>query len=375
MFDKRVINIIGAGPAGLVAAIVLRKHGYAVRVYEASSDVGHRLNGDFQGIENCSSRKDITELLKDMGIEINFLCIPYHGGTASVRGMKPANIRSDRPIFYLVKRGASAGTLDVGLKEQALDLGAEILFNHRLDVFDNEAIIGTGPKGADAVAVGITFDTEMEDQAAVILDDDIAPKGYAYLLVNQGSGTMATVLYRHYRRDDECFEKMLRFFKANLELDMRNERSFGYYGNFFLRDTQMHNGKLYVGDSTGFQDCLWSFGMRYAIFSGYLAASSFMEGSDYDSLWKRDLRPMLETSLVNRYLFEGFGHPGYRYLVRKFADGNPCGFLFGHYNNHPLKRLLLPLARGRYESRVKDRNCNHEDCTCVWCRCGEKSCA
>jgi flavin-dependent dehydrogenase len=374
MTDKSAVNIIGAGPAGLVAAIVLRKHRYSVRVYEMSPDVGHRLNGDFQGLENWSSERDITELLKDIGLEINFLCAPYYGGTVYAPEMEPAEIRSDRPIFYLVKRGVMPGTLDMGLKEQALSLGAEILFNNRLDKFDGEAIVGTGPKGADAVAVGITFDTAMEDKAVVVLDDNIAPKGYAYLLVNQGYGTMVTVLYREYRRGNECFEEMMHFFRANMELDINNERKFGCYGNFFLRDTQIHHKKLYIGESAGFQDCLWGFGMRYAILSGYLAAKSLMDGSDYDMLWKKELRPMLETSLVNRYLFEKFGHTGYRYLTRKFAEGNPCGFLLRHYNPSPLKRLPLPLAKRKYESRVRDKNCNHEDCACVWCRCGERAC-
>ncbi|MFV1956496.1 MAG: NAD(P)-binding protein, partial [bacterium] len=45
--SKDVINIVGAGPAGLASAIVLRRHGFGVKVYEMSSDVGHRLNGDF----------------------------------------------------------------------------------------------------------------------------------------------------------------------------------------------------------------------------------------------------------------------------------------------------------------------------------------
>ena len=48
------VKIIGAGPAGLVAAIVLRRHGIPVTVFEKSPEVGHRLSGDFQGLENWS---------------------------------------------------------------------------------------------------------------------------------------------------------------------------------------------------------------------------------------------------------------------------------------------------------------------------------
>ncbi len=372
---RETINVIGAGPAGLTSAIVLRKQGFPVKVYEMSSNVGYRLNGDFQGLENWSAEGDITQLLKDIGIDINFLCVPYYEGIVfAPGGMKPVTVKSDRPIFYLVRRGSIDGTLDTGLKEQALALGVEILFNHRLDTFNGKAIVGTGPKGGDVIAVGITFNTAMEDKAVVVFDDNIAPKGYAYLLVNQGYGTMVTVLYREYRRGDEYFGKMIRFFKDNMELDINNERKFGSYGNFFIRDTQIYHKKLYIGESAGFQDCLWGFGMRYAILSGYLAAKSFMDGLDYDLLWKRQLKPMLETSLVNRYLFEKVGHAGYRYLTKKFTEGNTCDFLRKHYNPSLLKHLLLPLAKKKYESRVKDKNCSHEDCSCVWCRCGEKAC-
>jgi flavin-dependent dehydrogenase len=259
------INIIGAGPAGLTAAIVLRQHGYPVRVYEAAEDVGHRLNGDFQGLENWSSEKDVTQLLADIGIERNFVCEPYHGSTIYAPEMTPVETKSDRPFFYLLKRGSEPGTLDVGLKEQALSLGVEILFGHRLNTFNGSAIVGIGPRGAGTVAAGITFDTDMEDRSVVVLDDELAPTGYAYLLVHEGHGTMVSVLYREFKKANECFDKTLHFFKTRMQFEMNNTRKFGSYGNFFLRKTQMCDGKLYVGEAAGFQDCLWGFGMRYLL--------------------------------------------------------------------------------------------------------------
>lgn len=367
------VKIIGAGPAGLIAAIVLRRHGFPVTVCEKSPDVGYRLNGDFQGLENWSSDVDITETLKDMGVEINFLCEPCSGGVIYPCGADPIAVKSEKPIFYLVKRGSMAGALDTGLMEQALALGAEILFDDRIDSLSGDAIVGTGPKGADVIAVGITFETSMEDTVAVLLDDDIAPKGYAYLLVNRGYGTMATVLYREFRKGDEYFERMLNFFNSRLDMHIRNEKKFGGFGNFFLRDSQVRHGKVYIGETAGFQDCLWGFGMRYSILSGYLAAQSLIDDSDYDVLWKRELKPMLETSLINRYLFEKLGNRGYRYLAKKFHGGNPCDLLMKHYNYSYLKHLLLPVAKRNYVNKVKDESCNHENCSCVWCRCERES--
>jgi len=361
MPSRDTINIIGAGPAGLTAAIVLRRHDHPVRVYEAGADVGHRLNGDFQGIENWSSEQDVTKQLEEIGIELNFPCEPYYKSTIYAPEMGPVETTADRPIFYLVKRGSGSGTLDVGLKEQALSLGVEMLFNHRLDRFDGKAIVGTGPRGADTVAAGMTFDTDLEDRSVIVLDDEIAPKGYAYVLLHQGQGTIVCVLYRDFKRANECLNRTLRFFKTRMSFEVNNTRKFGAYGNFFLRDTQVHDGKLYVGESAGFQDCLWGFGMRYAIMSGYLAAKSIIDGSDYDVLWKRELRPMLEASLVNRYLFEKFGHVGYRYIAGRCAGSDPHAFLLRLYNTSPMKRLLLPLASGKYHSRVRDIDLSRAD--------------
>jgi flavin-dependent dehydrogenase len=354
-----IINIIGAGPAGLTAAIVLRRLGCRVRVFDKFPDVGYRLNGDFQGLENWSSERDITEILKDIGIRINFLCSPCFGGTVYTRGTEPVKVKSDRPIFYLVKRGPNANTLDTGLKEQALSLGVEIIFNRRLNAVDGNTIIATGPRMAVGIISGITFKTSKDDMVAVVFNDDIAPKGYAYLVINQGEGTMVTVLYREFRDIGEYFQRMVRFFTKNIDIDIRDEKRFGGYGDFFIPDTLKKDERICVGESGGLQDYLWGFGMRYAFVSGYLAARSLIDGTDYDSLWKRDLRPMMETSLVNRYLYEKFGQGAYKYISKKVSGGNPCNFLRRQYNPSLLKQLLLPVAMRNYKKRFRSSNDLH----------------
>ena len=343
------INIAGAGPAGLTAAIVLAKHGYKPTVYEMSPDVGHRMNGDFQGLENWSGDKDIVALLKELGIDINFLCIPYYEGDIYAPKMAPLKIKSERPVFYLVKRGGGDDSFDAGLKEQAVCLGVEIVFNRRIESFEEKTIIAEGPKRADFIAAGITFHTETNDCAAVIFNDEIAPKGYVYLLINKGFGTMASVIYKDFKNTKKYFKNLLNFFQNEKYIDIRNEKRFGGFGNFFIRNTNAFDKKIYIGESAGFQDYLWGFGLRYAVLSGYLAAMSIIRDLDYDFLWKKEIKPMLETSLVNRYLIEKFGDFGYRYLAKKFAEGDPCNFLNRNYRPSFLKSLILPIAKSRHK--------------------------
>lgn len=347
------VTIVGAGPAGIAAAIVLRRHGVPVRIFEKYPDVGYRLSGDFQGLENWSTEQDVTDLLKEIGIEINFLCVPYCGGSVHVPGVQPVRVTSSRPIFYLVKRGAVPGSLDTGLRDQAMALGAEFVFDHRLSDFPEMSIVGTGPTAADIIATGMTFTTSGKDMAVAVFDDEIAPHGYAYLLVHRGLGTMASVLYGDFHREKESFARMSEFFRGETSLEIRDEKRFAGYGTFFLRNSQVMRKGLYVGESAGFQDYLWGFGMRYALLSGSLAARSIMEGVDYDLLWKRELKPMLETSLVNRFLVERFGAAGYRYLARKLASSEPCDFLRRHYNHSFGKHLLLPFAKRALRNRAR----------------------
>ena len=61
--DKEV-NILGGGISGLACAIILKRNGYMVNVYEKKNSVGTRFNDDWQGLENWSEKIDVLKQIE-----------------------------------------------------------------------------------------------------------------------------------------------------------------------------------------------------------------------------------------------------------------------------------------------------------------------
>ena len=372
--NDHTVHIVGAGPASLVAAITLARSGIEAIVHEQNVDAGMRFNGDFQGLENWSEKEDVPAFLSSMGVEINFRCDPYFNPEFHGPQGQKVVLRTSRPLFYLVERGTNEWTIDQGLKRQALEAGVTIIWNDKLvQLPSGPVIVGTGPKAADAIAKGIVFSTSHSDCSVGIFDDRIAPKCYAYLLVNRGKATLATCLFKDFRNERMYFERALRRIKETLEIEINRPREFGAIVNFFLMPSAVKNERiLYVGENAGFQDALWGFGMKYAIRSGYLAARSIIEGSSYDRLCDKYIRPMTYASLANRWMFSLLGNRGYtQWLARLGKTDDAIPMLQRHYAPSWFKKnVLFRIAKQWYRTRLINKQCMHEHCDCVWCRHG-----
>jgi flavin-dependent dehydrogenase len=337
------LHVVGAGPAGLAAAITAAKSGRHVVVHEVKDAVGSRFHGDFQGLDNWTVEHDVLDELREAGIESTFdyypcrvLCL------CDSRGREHA-YHSEEPFYYLIRRGQVPRSLDCSLAEQARAAGVELRFGNRVsDLF--EGIVAHGPRAADIVAVGYIFETDTEDTAVGVLDDRLAPGGYSYLLIRDGIGTVATTMFRDFREQTACLQQTVEFFSRKYGLRMQDPRPFTGYGNARFPSAARKGRVLHVGEAAGFQDALWGFGLRYAMLSGHFAARAFVEGApeSFDHLWRERLGGYLETGVLNRFLYGHGRELAYRYMFHCLDRAeDPCDRLRRMFAPSPVKRLAF----------------------------------
>ncbi len=323
-------------------------------VHERAPEVGGRFHDDFQGLENWTTARDVLDELASFGIEMDFDHAPFHETVVFDPAGRPHRYRSPKPLYYLVRRGSGPGTLDASLKAQALDCGVEIRFKDPKPHLPEGGIVAAGPRGADAIAVGYVFDTDAADATYGAVGDHLAPKGYAYLLVQGGLGTVAVCLFDDFHNERTSLERTVAFFQDRVGIDIMNPRRFGGTGNFTVPQTARRGCVLFAGEAAGFQDPLWGFGMRYAMVSGCLAARAALSGdlALYDRSWQSRLGGQLRRGIVNRYLYARFGDRGYAALLH-LLDRAPDvrAQLRDYYGTSLAGRLLYPWAHHGIRSR------------------------
>lgn len=369
--SKAPVNIAGAGPSGLAAAITLARAGRNVIVHEARPSVGYRFQQDLQGLENWTTEQDVLDQFTELGVSTAFRKSAIKAGIVFDAWETRYDIQSKSPLFYTIERGPRQGSLDHALLDQALSLGVEVRFNSRLNQLQGAGILATGPKAADAIAVGYHFESNLKDGFWVICNDYLAPQGYAYVLVMEGQGTLKTCMFADFQNQKLYVERTVDAFKKLIPgFVMSKPQAHGGAGNFFIPSNAVRGQHPIVGEQAGFQDTLWGFGIRFAIASGCLAAQSLLNKTDYNHLWKTQFEKSFQTSVVNRLLFRNMDNRGYRRLLRRIMRHKDIRqFLRNMYHPSLLKRILYPWARKRYTTNHAADFCTELSCECVMCRC------
>jgi flavin-dependent dehydrogenase len=317
----RTIRIAGGGIAGLTCAINLAERGIPVEVHEAKRYCGKGIR-DIEFLENWSLGEDALDTLRRCRLDPTFDHRAIHAFTAYSPSLREVTVAARSPLMYRVWRGPVPGSIDEALERQAKDRGVSIRFASKLP--EEEAhVVAWGPRRPNILIAGIEFHTPAPDCIEVLTDDACAPEFYAYRIVEGGRGVIVSA-YPATRRHGRLFlERTLRTFHEIQAIPMSGMRRFGYGGALRLPTTAVRDRRLYVGEAAGFQDCLFGFGMRYAVLSGHLAARALADGQDYDRLWREAFGHQLSVGARNRRLYRLFGNPGYEAMIRILASRNP----------------------------------------------------
>jgi flavin-dependent dehydrogenase len=352
---KKNIVIAGAGVSGLAAAINLAKAGRSVVVYERKPEVGSRFLGDWQGLENWTTAEDVQTQLRNMQFEVNFDCKPMPPLLLTDGADLNMRCAFKRPVCYLVKRGPMAGTLDQGLKAQALAAGVQLRLGESIPL-EAADIIATGPNAREVFAVdkGIVWNSDLPDTAIFMVNDDAAYKGYAYLLIHGGYACLCTVLFDRFSAVNECLEHAKTMIGKLVALDIREPKYVGGLGSIAHETEFVRNNSLLVGEAAGIQDFLWGFGIRTAIQSGCLAAQSILRGEHYPTLARAAFQPKIKSGTVTRFLYDKIGsfRAGYGWMSRLAGNSpDPIRFFSGAYKMTVIHKVLYPFARRRMQKK------------------------
>ncbi|HIG74658.1 MAG TPA: hypothetical protein EYQ24_08825 [Bacteroidetes bacterium] len=372
------VHVIGAGPAGLAAALYLARVGLRPVVFEQAADVGGRFDGELQVLENWSSEEDAATALAGFGVTHDVRFEPVREATVYGPDRQPHTVSGSRPLAYLVERGHRAGALDRSLRDLALAAGAEFRFGQRVDHSDaRHVVVATGPRGADARVERVAFETDHPDAVVGFIDEHLAPGGYASLLVRDGRAALSVWLFDPAAQACKPGTYVDRALDAVGEVtgcDVRSPRRSGGVVSFSVAPPYSRSGRLrFVGERAGFQDALWGLGLRQALLSGVLAARAITMGEDYDALCRELLVPGLEVALANRVLLGQLPPERYEEVLRRAASGNAMAALRRLYQPTRTTAVLHELARFGPHPPLPEPACHGEDCRCLWCEHGPEA--
>jgi len=319
MAEVGPVKIKGAGLSGLATATILARAGVEVHVHDVREDSGKRFDGDFQALENWSMDADFFDQLREWGFDPDeFKYTEFNEVDLIHPDDEISKTFSPKVAYRIVERGTSEHTIDQGFKRMAIAAGAKLHYKSRVKEEDCQ-IIACGPKGTSAVAYGEIFKTKHPNHIAFQLNDKLAPGAYSYLIIIDGVGLICTCLWRKQKGTDRFLNETIAWYQEHYpDLDMEPIKRVGGKGDFTINKRYFQDDRYYVGESGGLQDFMWGFGMRMAVWSGYLAAQDILGKCNYEKEVRKQLMPYVRTSVANRFLMNRVGDKTFKFMCKSW---------------------------------------------------------
>ena len=319
MAEVGPVKIKGAGLSGLATATILARAGVEVHVHDIREDSGKRFDGDFQALENWSMDADFFDQLREWGFDPDeFKYTEFNEVDLIHPDDEISKTFSPKVAYRIVERGTSEHTIDQGFKRMAIAAGAKLHYKSRVKEEDCQ-IIACGPKGTSAVAYGEIFKTKHPNHIAFQLNDKLAPGAYSYLIIIDGVGLICTCLWRKQKGTDRFLNETIAWYQEHYpDIDMEPIKRVGGKGDFTINKRYFQDDRYYVGESGGLQDFMWGFGMRMAVWSGYLAAQDILGKCNYEKEVRKQLMPYVRTSVANRFLMNRVGDKTFKFMCKSW---------------------------------------------------------
>ncbi|MDP7330025.1 MAG: NAD(P)-binding protein [Candidatus Marinimicrobia bacterium] len=347
--SNKSIQIAGGGIAGLTVALQLKQSGFNPIVYEKETEVGGGRDGDYEGLENWIFSKPVPDFFNDFGINFNRLTtFPINQFVVHSQNSKPFTIYNKHPFFYMVSRGKKSNDLDFQLFQQCKTHGVQFEFGKKAP--DSCQIIATGTTRAAAFIQGTNFETVLPNQVHLLLGKRFAPKGYAYLIILNGRGTLATAFKKSNNLKSDSFKNSMNYFNS-MGLKIPPGKPFGGRGSFSLPIGSMQP-PYKIGEAGGFQDYLFGFGIRMSMMSGQAAGLSIMGKKRESKKIIKALNQKRRLSFLNRIIYEQLSDERMVGFVKKLSEKtNPLSILGDAYSWN-FKNILRWINLGQqYEVR------------------------
>ncbi len=314
-----MITILGAGIAGLSAAIVLAKNGENVKVIERAG-VGKKFGKSVQVIRNYEFKKDFLKKMSEYGLKIN--AKPIMRSYKYSPSLKKNEIYSENtPIFYALMRG-DENSLEIELLKEAEKNGVVVETNV-VGRFSDADILACGAVFRNSLGYEMHYvDVDNPiDGVHFFLNNDYAPQGYICVMPNGKNGCEATVLLTSFdenfaQKIKQALEKFIvenEVVRGLLDGATLESKHFGFI-HYNVPKTAVINKKLLVGGFAGFTEAARGFGLSYAIISGALAAKSIIEKTNYDVLWKNEFEAELIHAFKRRLFLQKLSNNDYEKL-------------------------------------------------------------
>ena len=346
-----MINIIGAGPAGLHTAYLLSKQGREVNVFEEHKEIG--LPIQCTGI-TTSHLKRFTEIKKEFLInKLTTARVCSKNNFIDFR-LKNENLVIDRKKFdqYLAKKAKQAG-VKIFLYHKYLGYNNNSIIikdtkENKLKKIKTSILIGAdGPLSKVSELINkIKIDFWIGAQARVKIKaqknifeahlGNIAPNFFAWLVPEKVG--IARVGLAAKKNVNAHLKKFLRF------KNIKQKDIIEYQGGLI----PIHNPKLriqnkniyLIGDAAAHVKATTGGGLIPALSSSKILADSIINNKNYEREFKKNAAKDLLISLKIRKVLNKFSDKDYRYLINLCQNKKIKDIIEKHDREFPSRFLI-----------------------------------